>query len=241
MLKKFDKRIFLVIATAVLFAGGLFWLAFFWQFGEIKTISDNIQKEQLDSSVRHERSQKILELGKELGDVEVQKKEMEAMLLDKNNAVPFLKKLEDVAAETNIVIKISVTDLSKMKSQTAKQPVVQPSDAESKSDIQKQDQAQKAAQPKVAPPDFSNQLGFSIELTGEYQSLVDFLTKLENLPYFVRVYNFQIAPVVVKSQTTQTAGGGVAPASGNQSADASGENKNLKSTIVIGVYTNGKK
>jgi hypothetical protein len=240
MLKKFDKRIFLVLSTAVLLAGGLFWLAFFWQFGKIKTVSDNIQKEQLDSSVRQERSQKILEIGKELGDVEVQKKEMDAMLIDKENAVPFLKKLEEIAVETNTAIKISVTDLSKIKPQAAKKPVVQESDAESKSELQKETQAQKSAQPKVEQADFSNQLGFSVELTGEFQPLVDFFTKLENLPYFVRVYNFQINPVVA-IQTNQTAGSGVAQASGSQPADAEKENKNLKSTIVIGVYTNGKK
>jgi len=232
MLKNFDKKIFFVIIASVFLAGGLIWLAFFWQFGKIKTISDDIQKEQLDSFVREERSQKILELGKELGDVEVQKKEMEAMLLEKENAVPFLKILEEIATETNNAIKISVTDLSKITSQSAKKPVVPPSDTESKSDLQKESQAQKSDQPKNAPPDFSNQLGFSVELTGEYGPFLDFLTKLENLPYFVRIYNFQIAP----APKTPTAS-----ASENQSAGAVGGNKNIQSTMIIGVYTNGKK
>jgi hypothetical protein len=205
-------------------------------------MSDNIQKEQLDSLVRQERSQKILEMGKELGDVEKNKNDMGAMLVDKNNAVPFLKILENIAVETGNEIKISVTDLSKMKSQAVQVPVVQESDASSAKDIQQEDQAQKAAQAKNSKPDFSNQLGFSIELTGRYGSLVDFFTKLENLPYFAQVYNFQIAPVA-KSQTAQAAGSGVASTSGvpSQPVGAEGENKNLKSTITIGVYTNGTK
>ena len=68
---------------AVLFAGALIWLAFFLQLGKIREMSDNIQKEQLDSLVRQERSQKILEMGKELGDVEKSKNDMSAMLVDK--------------------------------------------------------------------------------------------------------------------------------------------------------------
>jgi hypothetical protein len=242
MPKKIDKKICFLAAVAVLFAGALIWLAIFVQLGKIREMSDNIQKEQLDSLVRQERSQKILEMGKELGDVEKNKNDMGAMLVDKNNAVPFLKMLENIAVETGNEIKISVTDLSKMKSQAVQVPVVQESDASSAKDIQQEDQAQKAAQAKNSKPDFSNQLGFSIELTGRYGSLVDFFTKLENLPYFAQVYNFQIAPVA-KSQTAQAAGSGVASTSGvpSQPVGAEGENKNLKSTITIGVYTNGTK
>ena len=242
MPKKIDKKICLLAAVAVLFAGALIWLAIFVQLGKIREMSDNIQKEQLDSLVRQERSQKILEMGKELGDVEKNKNDMSAMLVDKDNAVPFLKTLENIATATGNEIKISVTDLSKMKSQAVQVPVVQESDASSAKDIQQEDQAQKAAQAKNSKPDFSNQLGFSIELTGRYGSLVDFFTKLENLPYFAQVYNFQIAPVA-KSQTAQAAGSGVASTSGvpSQPVGAEGENKNLKSTITIGVYTNGTK
>ncbi|MCX6766721.1 MAG: hypothetical protein NT170_02990 [Candidatus Moranbacteria bacterium] len=239
MPKKIDKKICLLAAV---FAGALIWLAFFLQLGKIREMSDNIQKEQLDSLIRQERSQKILEMGKELGDVEKNKNDMRVMLVDKDNAVPFLKTLEAIAAETGNEIKISVTDLSKMKSQSAQAPVAQESDASSAKDIQQEDQAQKAAQAKAGKPDFSNQLGFSIELSGKYGSLIDFFTKLENMPYFAQVYNFQIAPVA-KSQTVQAAGSEVASTSPPTAgpAGAEGENKNIKSTLTIGVYTNGTK
>jgi len=242
MPKKMDKKIFLLASVAVLFAGVLIWLAIFWQPGRIREMSDNIQKEQLDSLVRQERSQKILEMGKELGDVEKNKNEMNAMLVDKDDAVPFLKMLENIASATGNTIKISVTDLSKMKSQASQKPVVQESDAESAKDVQKEDQAQKAAQSKTTTPDYSNQLGFSIEITGSYGALVDFFTKLENIPYFARVYNFQIAPVV-PNKTNQAVGSGTlsAGAAPSQPDGAEGENKNIKSTITIGVYTNGTK
>jgi len=237
----FDKKIPLIAAVAVLLAVGLIWLAFFRQFGKIKELSDDIQEEQLNYSVKQERSQKILELGKELEGIETREKEMKAMLVDKEDAVPFLKLLEDIAIGTGNSIRISVTDLAKIKFQNSKKPIVQEADPESTKDIQKQEQAKKTEQAKSAAPDFSNQLGFSVELTGKYGSFVDFLTKLENLPYFVRVYNFQTIPTA-KSQATQAAGSGAVATSvpSGQSNLADAENQNTKSTIIIGVYTNGK-
>jgi hypothetical protein len=239
MKRKIDKKIIILIAAAALLEAGLIWLSFFLQLYKIREVSDNIQKEQLDSLVRQERSQKILEMGKELGDVEKNKNDMSAMLVNKDDAVPFLKTLEAIAAATGNEIKINVTDLSKMKSQAVQAPVAQESDALSAKDIQKEDQKQKTAQSKNNKPNFSNQLGFSIELIGRYGSLVDFFTKLENVPYFVQIYNFQIAPVA-KNQTTQTAESGTAPTPGAPSQPAGGD-KNIKSTITIGVFTNGTK
>lgn len=236
MKRIFDKKICFIAAVIFLLAAGLIWLAFFWQFGKIEELSDNIQKEQLDYSVKQERSQKILELGKELEGIETREKEMKAMLVDKENAVPFLKLLEDVAIGTGNSIKISVADLAKINSQASKKPAVQASDAESTKDLQKESQAQKAAKSKDKTPDFSNQLGFSVELTGGYGNFLDFLTKVENLPYFVRVYSFQSDPVV-KSRVSAA---GVSLA--DQPDSVSAEDQYLKSTIIIGVYiyTNGK-
>ena len=234
MKKRFDKKIYLIVFVVVLLATGLIWLAFFWQFGKIKELSDDIQEEQLNYSVKRERSQKILELGKELDGIETREKEMKAMLVDKENAVPFLKLLEDTAMGTGNSIKISVADLAKISALASKKPVVQASDAESTKDLQKESQAQKTAKPKDKAPDFSNQLGFSIELTGKYGSFVDFLTKLENFPYFVRVYSFQTVPIT-KSQMTQATS-----ASTDQPNSTDVENQSVKSTIIIGVYTNGK-
>ncbi len=234
MKRIFDKKICFIVVAVVLLATGLIWLAFCWQFGKIEELSDNIQKEQLDSLVKQGRSQKILELGKELEGIETREKEMKAMLVDKENAVPFLELLEDTAIGTGNSIKISVSDLAKMKSQTAKKPAVAESDAESAKDLQKETQAQKSAKSKEKAPDFSNQLGFSIELSGGYGAFLDFLTKLENFPYFVRVYSFQMNPAP-KSQAAQAAS-----VSADQPNSTSAENQNTKSTIIIGVYTNGK-
>lgn len=233
-MKKWDKKIVLVGATAVILAVGLIWLAFFWQFGKIRNVADDIQKVQLDSSVKQGRSQKIIELAKELQGIESRENEMKAMLIDKENAVPFLEILEKIAANTNNSIKINVTDLSKIKSQAPKTSAAADSDTQSTKDVQTESQAQKTTPVKNSSPNFSNQLGFSLELDGNYGALVDFFTKLENLPYFVRVYNFQVIPAA-KISTSQTV-----PTIAGAAAAPDSESKNLKSAVTIGVYTNGK-
>ncbi|OGI26297.1 MAG: hypothetical protein A3J76_04700 [Candidatus Moranbacteria bacterium RBG_13_45_13] len=242
MIKKFDKELCLSLAAVALLSGGLIWLAAFWQFGKIREISDNIQKEQLDSLVREQRSQKILELGKEFKNVEADQGKMNAMFVDKENAVPFLATLENIATSTDNLITISVIDLTKLKSQTAKKPVVQDSDEESSEGQKKESQPKKTPASQGNKQDFSNQLGFSVELTGRYGALVDFLTKLENMPYFAKVYSFKIAPTEGK-QAGQTGESGAPPASNQESQipPPQEENKNLNTTLIIGVYTNGTK
>lgn len=236
MKSSFNRKIALAVAVILAITGGLIWAAFFWQFGRLKIISENIQKEQLDSQVRAERNQKVIALGKELGDVESRSQEMRAMLVDKENAVPFLKFLEDIANQTGNAVKISVVDLAKMKTAQKKPAVVQETEPESKKDLQKDEQAQKSAPAKEQKPDFSNQLGFSVELTGEYRSILDFFTKFENMPYFAKVFSFKLSPAA-KTQSVSAAGSG---AEGDKPA-ALEESRKITANIVITVYANEAK
>ncbi len=231
MLKSLDKKAFLLLLAVIALSGFLIWLAFFWQMEKIKKISDDIQKEQLDYLVRQERKQKVVELGKELGDISAREKEMKAMFIDKENAVPFLELVENSAYSTGNQIKINVADLSKVAVQAVKKTLSQNEneDEDSKKSASKNTQSKEKSSSQSSKPDFSNQLGFSIEITGDFGSFVDFLTKLENMPYFVKVYNFQITPAA-KDQVAQQPE--------NQPDEA---NKNLKAALVVGVYTNGTK
>jgi hypothetical protein len=241
MPSKVDKKLWLLIAISVLLMGFFIWLAFGWQLENIKSNSDKIQEEQLSSEVSQERKQKIMELGKELEDIESNANQMNAMLINKNNAVPFLKVLEKIAGDTNNSIKISVVDISKVVSQTVKKPVVQESDSDSAKTAQEDSQTQSKSPAQTVKQDFSNQLGFSLEVEGSFTSAVDFFTKLENIPYFFQIYNFKILPS--ESQLSQTAGGGVTQNTNlaGQSSQNIENEKKIKSVITIGVYTNGTK
>jgi 23S rRNA maturation mini-RNase III len=156
--------------------------------------------------------------------------------------------LEDLAAETGNVIAISVTDLSKLKTQATKKATTQESETESKEDLLKESRNQKktTTTKKEQKPDFSNQLGFSLEVVGEYRNLVDFFAKLENLPYLVQVYSFQMTPLLKNQAISQSSVSGVNQVSPSPSSSSNPsnpeeekENKNIKAILVIGVYTHG--
>lgn len=220
------------MVIAIIAAAGLSWLAFFWQFGKIKTTSDMIQEQQLSSQVDQERRQKILELGKELVDIENNTNEMKNMLVDKNNAVPFLEALENISSSTGNSIVISVVDLSKAVAQNTKKPVA--SEDDSDADSNSKTSPAKKATAKSAKPDYSNQLGFSLSINGTFPSLINFLNKIENIPYFIQVYDFKIAPIS-KNQSAKT-----------ENSDSSQDDQNklensLNTMITIGVYSNGTK
>jgi hypothetical protein len=239
MSRKMNKKIFFLVAISLIVVVFLAWFAFAVQLKNIKTVSDDIQKAQLDASVRQERKQKILELGKKLGNIESDQMGMSAMFVDKNDAVPFLEDLESIATTTGNEIAINVVDLAKLKPLLDKAvPSQEESDEESEKTSQNQAKAPSKPKTKAPKEDYSNQLGFTVVLSGEYDSLVDFFTKLENMPYFVRVYNFQIASDAKKIKIPENE----IPQAQNQSGAGQEEkNKTIKSILTIGVYANGSK
>jgi hypothetical protein len=240
MMKKISKKMLSLMAIAAIFSGFLIWFAFVYQLKEVKKASDDIQKAQLDASVQQERKQKILELGKELGNVELEQEAMGAMLIDKNDAVPFFKKLEDIAAETNNRIVISVVDFAKMKPLLAKAavPVQEDDDEDVVKDAPKKAKESASSSADKEKNDYSGQIGFSILVSGRYNSLVDFLTKLENIPYFIKIYNLQIASDERKIMSSAIGSDqSTAPGSTTQEEDSN----TIKSVLTIGVYTNESK
>ncbi len=235
MFKNIDKKICLSVAIVVLLASGLIYLAFFWQLKKIEELSDDIQKIQLDSQVQKERKEKIVALGKELGNVDEKEKKMESFFVDKDNAVPFLKLLESSAFSTGNNIVISVTDLSKLKLSSSKTTTATSSDDESVNDVKKESAAQKTKKAATKKTDISNQLGFSVKLEGRFGSLVDFLTKLENMPYFVQVYKFDVKPGLSKKPVPRS------PDQVDQSSENGDTDKDITTDLIIGVYTNATK
>lgn len=227
---KFNKNFILSAAAIASIVLGLIWLAWFWQFRKIKETVDNIQKEQLDSLVREERSQRISKLEKELGNVEASARQMNSALIAKEDAVSFLKDLENIARETQNSIKISVSDLTKLK------PAQKKTAPAASSDDDEDTKGAKPAQQKMAKieptEDFSGMLGFSLEVTGKYNSFIDFLTKIENMPYFVRVYNLEIIPADEKPASI-----GMLVETGEGQSE---EENNISAKMIIMVYTNGK-
>ncbi|MDD5489895.1 MAG: hypothetical protein PHP25_04430, partial [Candidatus Moranbacteria bacterium] len=99
MPKKPDKKIILFFFATALVVAVLVWLVIFFLGDKVRQSFENYQKEKLNSFVLEEKRNKILKLEKELPDLEEEKNNLNAMLVKKDAALPFLRTLEKVAGD----------------------------------------------------------------------------------------------------------------------------------------------
>jgi hypothetical protein len=158
---------------------------------------------------------------------------MDGFYVEKNNVLPLIKSLEAIAGETGNEIVINVADLDKIAS--AKKKTTAKDSEEDAAAAKKSSSAAKSSSTKNAniTPNFKNNLGFSLSIRGTYQELVNFLIKMENLPYFIKIYNFGIEAEEKPKQNTNSA----SIANPEPTAELPTE-RFVKTSILIIVYTN---
>ncbi|MDI6778075.1 MAG: hypothetical protein QMD77_02690 [Patescibacteria group bacterium] len=243
-MKNINRKVIIAISFVSVLALGLVWLGFFLQIPKVKELSEAIQKEKLDSFVRQEKASKIFKLKKELADIEDQKMEMEAVFSEKNEAVPFLRVLEKAAGDASCQIKVEAADLSKVKF-TQQKPSAKAADEEDEATGKKQNSAEKNKSDESAKTDEIAKLkihpAFNVEASGSFSSVMDFLGKMENLPYFVRVLILDFSTGKTSGQSGTANAGTLA--AGGQAASGNSENqgKNVKLNLLFIVYSNEKK
>lgn len=241
MPKKPDKKIIIAIAAVALSVAALGWFTFFYETKLIKEKAEIIQEKKLESLVLQEKKDKISQLKKEIEDIESNKSKMDKMLINKDDVVPFIRSLEEIADNTSNSIKIEAADLSKLKiGETKAAAKSDEEDAAIPKTKEEQVAASQAAEKKKqdSAGNIKKNIGFSIELTGTFPAAINFLDKMENLPYFILIYNMNLAEAN-KSKPPVAAGGGVLSAgSPTVSPEALPESKNIKMTMLIIVNTN---
>ncbi|MFA5926293.1 MAG: hypothetical protein WC831_05195 [Parcubacteria group bacterium] len=239
MAKKTDKRIILASSITFLIVAFFGWFSFFHETNKVKEITETIEEKKLESTVAQEKRDKIIVLKKELSDMELYNNEMKKMLMNKNDAVPFLRSLEKIAADTSNSIKIEATDLSKLKIKQGKGSELDEDETGKVLTKEEQVAADVAAEKakEEGAGNMKNSLGFTLELAGTFPATVDFIDKMENLPYFIGIYNMDISSTVKEKK--MAASGGVLAAGGpiTNPEDSQG-NKNVKMTMIIIVGTN---
>ena len=245
MARKTDKKIIITVVIVLLSVAALGWFAFFYETKQIGDTAETIQKKKLESLVFQEKRDKIVKLKKDLKDIESYKNEMDKMLIGKDDAVIFLRSVEGIASDTSNSIKIESADLSKLKMNQSKSAGSSSSEEDAAKGLTKDQQiaADLAAEKEKQKQSdqLKAKLGFTIELEGTYPAIVDFLDKMENLPYFISVYNMDLTGPDKLNQPTAAAGGALLAESTALGQGAAAENKNIKMTTLVIVNTNDGK
>src|SRR4030043_525007 len=94
-----NKKIIISLSATTFVVLMLAWLVIFLLGGKVKGDFENYQKEKLISFVLEEKRDKILQLKRELPNLEEERNILDSMLIKKDEAVPFLRALEKVASD----------------------------------------------------------------------------------------------------------------------------------------------
>jgi Tfp pilus assembly protein PilO len=235
-----DKRIYFTAVLTGIVVLLFLWLAFFWQGKKVREKAEAYQKEKLNVLVLEEKKKRLSQLRKEVDNLEGWKDKLNAMFVKKDEAVPLIKRLEKAAENTSCAISIEPADLSKIKFEKINKKSASASSGakdEDEDGVKNKSEAV-ANDPKKQPQDELAELkkypAFSVSASGSFSSVVDFLEKVENLPYFIR-------PLVIDVSSENKKG--AAPTTGAGSLDAGGEKnapeeggKNVKMSLIIVVY-----
>ncbi len=228
-----DKRITGAIAGTAVLVLVLIWAVFFWQMRNIRMISEDYQKEKLNSLVLKEKENKLSQLKKEIANIEEQNRKFDALFLKKDEALPFLRELEKAASTANCTVKVSPADISKIKFEKAKTPP-KPADDDLTDDGTKSG-GQPAPPKKDELAELKDYPAFTVEAVGTFSATTNFLIKTENLPYLVRILTLDAVPAGAKEKAAATSGALAAGAVQTPEAQSAGE-KNVRLNFVAVVY-----
>lgn len=244
-----DKKILGITSAACVVILLLAWIVFFRQAKDIRRVSENYQKEKLNSFVLQEKRNKLSQLKKEISNLEEKNSELHAIYIKKEEVLPFLKILESIAADTNCTIAVNPVDISKIKFEKAKKtekPAPEKvEEKEAQEDEQEEDKTagEKQSQPAEKKDDLAElkkHPAFTIDAIGSFPAIVAFLNKMENIPYFARVLILNAAAYDAKEKK-QVGGGSLATAGAGQAVSEQpvspviGE-KNVKMTLTVVIY-----
>jgi len=180
-------KLWLSIAIWLILIAASFFLAAKPLLENIREKSDEIQRIKIDNEISQGRIAKLPEM-KELHAIFEQEKDSLDVILDQNNSVEFIKKLELLAQETGNKISLKIDDnLESAKNAKVNSAKKEKKDTESiGADL---------------PP--NNYLSMEITLEGKYENFISFLYKLENLDYYVNVLSLSLAKETVDQSSSQ--------------------------------------
>ncbi|MFA6383142.1 MAG: hypothetical protein WCX17_01845 [Parcubacteria group bacterium] len=218
--KKYNILINIAGFLAVLFLV-LFFVVFSLQ-RSIQKNSDEIQRNIIDGDMNKSRISKIPEMEK-VEEAFAENKNNLNIILNSDNEVDFIKKIESLAEETGNKIDLKIDDTASKNQKPA-------AASKDQTDI------------KNNLP-YSKYLSIQINLEGNYDGALNFIHKLENMNYYVNIISLNMIRSV-QDQTNKNGGNaspfgasslGVKGNTINASVQVKNENV-LKSSLGVVVY-----
>ena len=195
-----NHKLKIILTAYALVAAALVYFLVIPLVAGIRSKSDDIQEKMIDSQINQSRLSNIPQMEKDYAAFQ-DKKDLFNVVLNANDEVSFIKKLESLAQETGNAITLQVDN-------TNQKPAVA-------TNVKKKDLGIKDSL------SYSNYVSMQINLTGNYAGLVNFMHKLENDDHYVNIISMDLSKTTQTEEgnapaQTQSSGFGVfAPSDGN--------------------------
>ncbi len=181
---KKQREIIIILAYAGIFAG-LVYLVILPLLARINSVNDQIQEESMKQEVVRQQLGELPKL-QEQYDVLGKDADLVNVLLDKNNAVVLIERLEKIAQDSNNKITISVKNA----------PVEQKSMSTTASTT-----ASNVTLKNSLPS--SDYLEMDITLDGSYNTIMNFVDSLESLEYYADIVGIRIVQKTASSKSLE--------------------------------------
>jgi len=233
-MKDFMKknRIALAIVAYLVILGGLLYWATNMLVAKIQDADDQIQIQQLSEQSKATQISDIPKMQQQSDEIASGKDTLNSMLLDKNDAVSLIEQLETIAQQSQVDVKISVQDSADTAKSAA--PVIGvPVNTDTPATIED------------SLPN-KNYLKFTLAMTGSYSNMVNFMSKIENMPYYGDIISLDIqhvdkqqtqAPAISSTTLNPFVAGAPAKAPGAASQEPATQDDNtITGSIVVAFY-----
>lgn len=204
------NKIWLIIAAYMLLLTAVFIFVVCPMVGKMSETRDIIQKKIIDNEINQSRIAKIPEMEGASQAFNARKNDMN-VILDKNNEIDLIRKLETLAEITGNKINLEIADDQQKKA-------VAPKGKESEDII------------KNLPSD--KYILVQINLEGGYSELINFIHKLENFNYYVNIVSINAS-----KDFSEEVGNNANPYAGDRASEKNLNFKEIiKSKIAAAVY-----
>ena len=211
--------IILAYATAVAVVGDFVFLPL---VAGLQHTADTIQENLLDQQFDKTRLQNLSGTEKDWAEYEANKKSLN-VILNPSSEVGFIEGVESIASGTSNVINLQIGD---------------PSDPQQIAKMEQSSGDDKSNAPKsiLGGITYDNYFPVQINLSGNYQDLVEFVHGLENMQFYVNIISINVNKNQVPVYSSGTVSGNIFSSQSNANGNAA-QKEILNTTINSIVYT----